>query len=321
MYFYAKCDSCFIDKMTVIHIPEKVTSSVLDFLIESTSASYRNNRSIFNNVFLDFSKVKYIDIEGALSIICFCAAVKRKNSTANFGYIYPDDSVLSYLITLGFFGQMSNRVGVIEGQDIVHIENERRMRQKAKSNKFDSKSVVLPIETIPKKMNTTSGADFENMVGEFANHAIDVFDILQTSPFYNFSGDDYYLFRQSNIELFKNIFDHSNSWGIASIHARPNYGTTVCYYDIGVGFKASIKKFDTEAESIEWALVDGNTSMSNDDNDGYGLIIVEEFVFSRNGNIKIRSGDCEMQLISLSSRKKTKVSSFPGAQISFFIPV
>lgn len=310
--------------MTTIQLPENVTSSVLDFLIKSTSESYRKDRSEFNNVALDLSKIKYMDIEGALSMICFCAAVKRKNPNANFGYVYPPDRVLSYLMTLGFFGQMSNKVGVIEGQDVVHIENERRnerrMWQKAKSYKFDSMPVVLPIETIPQPMNSASGADFDLMVGIFANHALDAFDILQTSPHYNFSGDDYYLFRQSNIELYKNIFHHSKSWGIASIHARPNYGTTVCYFDIGIGFKASINKFDTEEKSIEWALIDGNTSKPDDDNDGYGFTIVQDFVFCRSGNIKIRSGDCLMQLNSNTSKKSTIVSSFPGVQISYFIP-
>jgi len=212
----------------------------------------------------------------------------------------------------------------MERQDIVHIENEirneRKMRQKIRSNKFDSMPVVLPIETIYQQIDSTSGSDFENMVGTFANHAIDAFDILQTSPHYNFSGDDYYQFRQSNIELYKNIFHHSQSWGVASIHARPNYGTTVCYYDIGIGFKASVKKFSTEAESIEWALIDGNSSKSNDDNDGYGFTLVQEFVYRRNGKLKIRSGDCLMQLTSPSINKKTKVINFPGVQISYFIP-
>lgn len=305
-------------------LPDSISSNILDLLIEETKKEYYSNKKAFTNIILDLSRIKYIDIEGVLALICFCSAIKRKNRNANFRFIYPNERVLSYLITLGFFGQMSNKVGVIDRQDIVHYENElkkkRIIRQKTQLDKASNKPLILPIETITQQMSSTSGRDFENMVRTFANHAIDAFDILRTSPHYNFSGEDYYQFRQSNIELYKNIFHHSKSWGIASIHARPNYGTTACYHDIGIGFKAGIKKFDTEVESIEWALIDGHTSKPNDDNDGYGFTLIKEFVFRRNGKIKIRSGDCMLLLNSVSSKKKTKVSSFPGVQISYFIP-
>lgn len=313
-----------IDKMTKVLLPENVNLTILDVLIRFTSEQYRKDKNTLNDILLDFSRIKYIEIEGVLSLLCFCAALKRKNADIKFHFIYPNDRVLTYLLTLGFFGQMSNKVGALEGQELVRIENElrieRRKNQKVRTAKFDSYPVILPIETINKQEISTSGIDFENMVGTFANHALDAFDILQTSPIYNFSGDDYYKFRQSNIELYKNIFHHSKSWGIASIHARPNYGTTVCYYDIGIGFKSSIKMFKTESESIEWALIDGNTSKPEGDNDGYGFTVVQEFVFKRNGKMKIRSGDCLLELNSNSSRKKTKVITFPGVQISYFIP-
>ena len=319
-----KLDSHIAESITTFQFPENVTSSILDFLINTSTESYRKNRNLLHNIVLDFSKIKYIEIDGALAVICFCAAIKRKNSNANFEFIYPPERVFNYLITLGFFGQMSNKVGVMQREDIVHLENEirneRRIRMMRNSNKVDPFPVVLPIETITQQINSIGGADFENMVGTFANHVIGAFDILENSPHYNFSGEDYYKFRQSNIELYKNIFHHSESWGITSIHARPNHGTTVCYFDLGIGFKASVKKFATEVESIEWALIDGNTSKPDDDNDGYGFTLVQEFIFKRKGSLKIRSGDCMIQLSSSSTRKKSKVSTFPGVQISFFIP-
>jgi hypothetical protein len=311
--------------MLRILLAENVTSSVLEFLIDFTIEPYRQNKNLLDIVILDFSRIKYIDIEVALLIICFCAALKRKNRQIDFRLKYPSEGVLSFLMTLGFFSQMSNKIEVMDVQHVLHAEDQlqkdRRSRLKQKSNSNDSPPVILPIETIAQKINTISGNDFENMVGSFVNHAIDSFELLRTSTQFNFSGEDYYQFRQSNIELYKNIFHHSQSWGIASIHARPNYGTTVCYYDIGIGFKKSIKKFNTELESIEWALIDGNTSKPDGDNDGYGLTLVQEFVFRRNGKIKIRSGDCLIQLNSNLSRRINKVKSFPGVQISYFIPV
>ena len=43
--------------------------------------------------------------------------------------------------------------------------------------------------------------------------------------------------------------------------------------------------------------------------------------FKRKGKIKIRSGDCELEMNSQSFSKKNKVANFPGVQITFFIPV
>lgn len=316
----------YIDRDVLTWIlPDSISSNILDLLIEETKKEYGNNKNAFCNIVLDFTRTKYIDTEGALSLICFCSAIKRKNRNTNFHFVYPTENVLNYLVSLGFFGQMSNKVGIIEREDIVHYENElrhkRRLKQKKYSNKHNLSPIILPIETIEQKKDTIgSNMDFEHMIGTFASQALGAFDELLTIPQYNFNGEDYYHFCESNIELYKNIFQHSKSWGIATIHARPNFGTSVCYYDIGIGFKASIGKFDSELESIEWALIDGNTSKPDDDNDGFGFTLVQEFVFNRNGKIKIRSGDCLLELNSGSSKKKNRVSYFPGVQISYFIP-
>jgi ABC-type transporter Mla MlaB component len=311
------------DTMSLI-LSDSVSFSILDSLIEEIKKIYSNNVKVFNSIILDFSQIKYIDSEGALALISFCSAIKRKNKNVNFYFVYPTDSVLNYLNVLGFFGQMSNKAGVKDIQDIVHYENElsheRRIRQKKYSNQNSLKSIILPIETISQQMDSISGSDFENMVGTFVNNVIDSFAELFKSPHYNFNGEDQHDFLLSNVELFKNIFEHSKSWGIASIHARPNYGTTVCYYDLGIGFKASVAKFDSELESIEWALIDGNSSKLGDDNDGFGLTIVQDFVLKRNGKIKIRSGNCLLQINS-TSKQKIKVTKFPGVQISYFIPI
>lgn len=307
-----------------LRLPDSVSFSILDSLIEETKKRYSNNKYAFNSIILDLSQIKYIDPEGALALICFCSAIKRKNKNANFHFVYPIESVLNYLKTLGFFGQMSDKAGVIEIQDIVHYENElkheRRIRQKKYSNQINLKSIIFPFKTISQQIDFMGGSDFENMIGKFVKSIIHSFTELFKSPHYNFNGEDQHNFLLSNVELYKNIFEHSESWGIASIHARPNHGTTVCYYDIGIGFKASVGKFDSERESIEWALIDGNSSKPGDDNDGFGLTIVQDFVLKRNGKIKIRSGDCLLQIAS-TSKQKNKVSKFPGVQISYFIPI
>ena len=318
-----KAVSYIENDIMILKLPNSVSLNILDSLLEEL------NKTDQHNFILDFSNVKYIDPEGALSLICFCCVLKsdrlnRNNSDIKIHFIYPSENVLNYLTRLGFFGQMGNKAGISDRQDIIHFENElrqeRRLKQKTYSNQLVLKPIILPIETIPQQNSELNSRDFENVSRTFVNHAIDSFTELFTSPHYNFDSAGEHNFLLSNVELYKNIYEHSRSWGIASIHARPNYGTTVCYYDIGIGFKTSIGKFDNEQESIEWALIDGNSSRPGDDNDGFGLTIVQDFVLSRKGNIKIRSGDCLMQINS-SSKQKNSVPRFPGVQLSYFIPI
>jgi len=310
------------DKIT-LELPSSVSLNTLDSLVEEIKTVYRKNKKSFNHIVLDLSGIKYIEPEGALSLICFCSSIKNKNENVSFHFIYPPENVLRYLITIGFFGQMSNKVGVIDRQDIVNYENklrqERRMKQKKHSNHSKLKSIILPIETIPQKNDTISGGDFENMSITFVNHAITTLNELFTLLHFNLNVVDQRQFILSNRELYRNIFEHSKSWGIALIHARPYYGTTVCYYDIGIGFKGSVAKFNSDLESIEWALIDGNSSKSRHTNDGFGLTIVQDLVLRKNGYIKIRSGEWFLQINS-NSRKSHKVNRFPGVQMSYFIP-
>jgi hypothetical protein len=306
-----------------VKLPSSISSNILDFLVSGIT-----NREQRANLTLDFSNVKYIDLEGALSLICFGSIVSSRSLQGNhktqIQIIYPTDNVLNYLMNLGFFGQLTKHIGFTERQEILHLENElkhqRRYKQRKNLNQSLLRPIILPIETIEKQTDSISGRDFENMVKNFVNHSLDSLDELLTLPHYKFNGKDYHDFRLSNVELYKNIFEHSKSWGIASIHARPNYGTRICFYDIGIGFMKSVSKFNSEEQSIEWALIDGNTSGANEDNDGYGLTIVQNFVLGRKGNIKIRSGDCEVQINS-NGKKINKVQKFPGVQISCFIPI
>ena len=210
-------DSTTTNDMATILLPPSVSADILQFLVANSKQEYQTDKSAFYYIVLDLSKIKYIDVEGALSLICFCAAIKRKNQAVNFRFVYPAENVLSYLMTLGFFTQMSNKVGVLERQDIVHYENElrhtRRIKQKNQYNENGLSPIILPIETIYQKTDSISGSDFDNMVGTFANRALDSFDALTTTSHYKFNGEDYFQFRLSNIELYKNIFQHSKTWG------------------------------------------------------------------------------------------------------------
>jgi hypothetical protein len=315
--------------MLTIKMPDQISIDTIDFLLKEIDKNQILNSRDRVDILLDFSKIKYILPEGALSIICVCNYLRNNVLNPNNIFFHlnsPIESVYRYLTYLGFYTQMSQKAEIFEIQNVVHFESELKFKRNEQkrivqySNETSPKPIILPIETIPMQMDSISGKDFENMIGVFVNHTIDSFSDLFNNQHYNFSGEDQHDFLLSNVELYKNIFEHSQSWGIGTIHARPNFGTTVCYFDVGIGFKGSVKEFDTDLEAINWALVDGHSSKSGADNDGFGLTIVQDFVLKRRGNLKIRSGECLLESKGKTNTSKT-VNYFPGVQICYFIPV
>ena len=213
----------------------------------------------------------------------------------------------------------------------------RRKRQKQAifDNSFDDDGhpIVWPIETIPRKGGSIGDKDFENACQYFVNYAAGTFDRLFSSSHFNFNKGDKHNFWSSNVELWMNIFEHSDSWGLATIHANPSHGTTVCYHDVGMGIKGSVnssskagkefEKFETDCNAMKWALKEGNSSKLG--GNGIGLSIVEDFVLSRRGTIEIRSGECLLQKRPGDQPgekywRSNNVPWFPGTQINFFVP-
>jgi hypothetical protein len=253
----------------------------------------------------------------------------------------PPERVLSYLATLNFFTQMSNKANLLGCEDLVHFEDERKQRSRKKqtwssfNNQLvnDNRPIVWPMETIPCKGDWIGGQDFENACQHFINHAYAHFEKLFSSSHFNFDSSDMREFFSANGELYENIFEHSHSWGLGLIHARPNYGITVCYHDIGIGIKGSFnsspkagrefEKFKNDYDAMKWALEEGYSSKIG--GNGIGLNIVEDFVLSRNGTIEIRSGQCFLQKkpgdqSGERNWRPKNVPWFPGTQINFFIP-
>jgi hypothetical protein len=208
-------------------------------------------------------------------------------------------------------------------------ERDRQKRIRGFDERFenDDHPIVWPMRLIGQKENQHARRDFEDVCQYLVNDAADHFDKLFSSPHFNFDKRDRHDFLLANYELYKNVYDHSHSWGLPMIHARPKWGTFICCYDVGIGIRESVnaspninKKFDTDDEAIKWALVEGNSSKVG--GNGLGLNIIEDFVSSRNGVIEIRSGKYLL-------RKKSgntywapyRVPWFPGTQINIFVPV
>jgi hypothetical protein len=309
------------------------------------------------NLLLDFSKVYHIRPAAAMGTLCLCSALSTNKikGIINLSGLYlrrPCSEVLTYLATIGFFTQMSMKAELLGCEDLVRDESRMDKYRKSKIEELrkrnlraftsdaqiadDNKSIVWPMEAIQKKGESIRERDFEDLCRRFINHARDYFEGLFSSSHFNFAKNDLHDFWEANVELYTNIFEHSDSWGLGMIHAQPDYGTTVCYHDIGVGIKGSLnsspklgkefERFETDKEAMKWALNEGHSSkLSGISGNGIGLNIVEDFILSKSGNIEIRSGQCLLYKKpgdrSGSERWRCQnVSWFPGTQINFFVP-
>ena len=339
-------DVYFEGNCLVIGISGIVKVRTLDLIIKELTIERKRQEYTMTDLILDLSDVYPISPAAAVGLVCLCSALmtnkmKEIANPSNFYLKRPTNSVLTYLTTLGFFTQMSNKARLLGCEDLVRSESEKKQRRRKRQKPFfdnsfdnDVRPIVWPMETIPRK-GSISDQDFENVCQHFVNHAVDYFERLFYSSHFNFNKGDVHGFSESNTELFMNIFEHSGSWGLATIHANPARGTTVCYHDIGIGIKGSVnsspktgkefEKFETDYKAMKWALKEGNSSKLGESENGIGLNIVEDFVLSVKGYIEIRSGQCLLYKKSgdqpgEENWRFQSVPLFPGTQINFFVP-
>lgn len=357
------CDDCSIlvpDKMIVrrsrklsnvvvtfeedsleISVAGIITARTLEFILQEIGR--QKNRSSTEsprgNLIVNLSGARVIRPSGAVGLVGLCSALmnnKMKNlaSPSVFYLRHPPENVLSYLTRIGFFTQMTVKAKLMGHHDLVVREDQwknsdRNIRmQDMVAGRFDSKShpIVWPMQLIGRKENQYNRRDFEDACQQLVNSAADHFERLFFSSHFNFDRRDKHDFLLANYELYMNVYDHSESWGLAMIHAMPAHGTYICCHDIGTGIRKSVnashkirKQLETDHEAIRWALVEGNSS--KDDGNGLGLNVIEEFVSSRKGTIEIRSGECLLQRNSGDANwTPHRVPWFPGTQINMFLP-
>jgi len=336
----------FKDGILVIKISGALKLHDIDSILKYMIINRRENACKITNLKLDLSDLYPISPAAATGLVCLCSALMcnklKEIASPSFFYLYrPQEKVLSYLVSLGFFTQMSNNASLLGCEDLVSSEYKRKQSKVKKldlsilNNQFnDMKPIVQPMLLIPQKDDSLSANDFENICTNYLNKTYDTFDKLFSSPLYNYGKNHIDKFYSANGELFMNIFQHSNSWGLGTIHAKPKFGTTTCYYDIGLGFKGSVnsspkagkehKTFKTDCDAMKWALKEGNSAKMN--GNGRGLTVVEEFVLEENGFIEIRSGCCLLHKKPGDKpgdkywRVNEELPWFPGVQITYFVP-
>ncbi|MGZ8748804.1 MAG: ATP-binding protein, partial [Mycobacterium sp.] len=156
--------------------------------------------------------------------------------------------------------------------------------------------VILPIELVADSQDCVVASSRDTDCTRFLNRAAEVFEVLPTAGFQIFSGDlrDFW---RILAELYKNIYDHSNSWGLVTVVARPQYGTVISFHDLGIGILKSVeslgaRSLTSDEQAIRWALIEGNSSKVG--NSGLGLALVSRFVSTCVGQFEIRSGNCRL---------------------------
>lgn len=314
----------------------------LDTILREMSRVSRDKSSVSNmeNLIVDLSGVNTIAPAGATGLVSLCSALmtNRIAEMGNPSVIYlrhPPEHVLTYLTAIGFFTLMSAKAKLLGCGDFVRREDRLRERDRRtriegvldKSSNSGNRPVVWPMRIIGHKEVGSGYRAFENACQSLVNDAINHFDELFSSLHFNFSQSDRHEFVSAIYELFVNVYEHSDSWGLAMIHARPDRGTFICCHDIGVGIRRSLadspnvsEKIENDYQAIRWALVEGHSRKVG--GSGSGLTIIEEFVSERNGNIEIRSGECLLQRTSGSiDWKPYRVSWFPGTQLNLYVPI
>jgi hypothetical protein len=289
-----------------------------------------------SEITLDMSDVRLVKPAGICHLLCFLAWLSgQSRSFLPVRVIQPPEAVASYLATLGFFSALRSITRLIGCENLIRLEQDRRNRRLERlrgrtvgihRQTRPPRPVVLPIEVILQRSPTETTDSFESNCMGFVSRAADTFEQLFESQL-GVAFANVRQFWQANVELYKNIYEHSQSWGLATIVARPGHGTVVSYHDIGVGIRGSLNasqavqpKFATDGEAIRWALQEGHTSKQG--NSGLGLSLVTGYVQAAVGTIEIRSGGCRLFRSGPASEwVAQEVSAVVGTHVSFHLPV
>jgi ABC-type transporter Mla MlaB component len=292
--------------------------------------------SAANKVVVDMRGVSVAKPAGACLLVCFLAEIveRRTDYVVPVEIVRPPRAVSSYLATLGFFSALSKKI-VLVGCDDLLAEDKRRQTCRSESDRARplgatrdssvSRTVVLPIQFLPSSHKAAHPWEFEGNCGAFVNSLADKFEHLFQSG-HSSGVYDAKSFWNAIVELLKNVFDHSEGWGLAAISASPRLGSIVTFHDVGVGIPTTVRRCFvgeytpiSDEEALRWSLIEGNSSKPG--NSGLGLHIVERFVAEANGVMEVRSGTCRLRRLGDSAGwQASVVPPFGGTHVSFHVP-
>lgn len=282
----------------------------------------------FQIIDIDFSQTKFITLPGGMYLLFILSSIISSKNKKNI-YIESRISNLSepLLVSIANFGL----INVFITYANLKVPEAIKQLSESKSNYWKNivkkrisnlNAIYWPVTIIPTKTSDS----FENDVSSYINNFTDYFNALNYNNFIsNLSGEVLEYNRKSFIrainEATKNVWDHSQSWGAASIYSSKNNKTTMCLFDYGIGFINSYIKRKGEFERnaandkriLRWLFEEHNTS-NDDENHGRGLARIAKFIDTTNGIWLIKTDKYMMQYDS-KGLKISEQSYFPGTQI------
>lgn len=318
-----------------ISINQNILTITFDQKIDFTISSFFEktylvtNTNHFQFIDLNFSKTKFITLPGAMYILFLVSGLinnRKRNGlyleTIISGY---SEYLLHILLNFGFISTLRT-YGNLKSTSYVDELNEKKMhfwRKAVKKTDFLLDSLYWPIAIIPNKTSDSFLSDSSTFINNFTIYfqmLVDheMIEILEAKKLENLRKD----FIRSVNESTKNVWDHSESWGAASIYSNRVNKTTFCLFDYGVGFINSYIKrkgiYERNEKNdiaiLEWLFKEGNTS-DDINNFGRGLPRIAKFVFEAKGLLMIKT---DKYILSYNYREGLKIgkdSFFPGSQI------
>ena len=268
-----------------------------------------------NQVFLNFSKTKYITLPGCIYVIFLLHEIKISNRYLETKIISITENLIHFLTKFGFFNSSAFYFNLKVEKQIKHLVN--------KSIHSKSSAIYWPIATVPQNLDR----DFDSNNSKFMNDYSEHFDLLIENDV--ISSETYSIreirakFLKAIYELIKNIWEHSESWGLSSIQSTNATNTTIAICDYGVGFVESYKKRNLEYldnpennKELIMSQLKPNFSSKSKYKFGHGLSRVKDFVRMLNGTLLLKTDKFRVVYDGKTDEEIIKNDSyFKGAQI------
>ncbi|CAN5200715.1 hypothetical protein BH09PAT2_BH09PAT2_08530 [soil metagenome] len=292
-----------------VMLPKRLDFSIVELLSQLLS---RISKEI-HTVEFDFQNTNFSTLPGVMYLLLFAEYVRNHASHVNVFIGNISHALHKYFLRLNFYTAASSARITIEKEDLTE---ERKFKQSLSN---DNATIIFPISIVNAK---TGRSEYESNATAFVNKFSAFFHNMSNSPI----SDTLILEFQSLYDVLnenvKNIYDHSESKGFASIHVSSFLnGITMAFFDPGIGIEKSAFNFNKllGQKAIEWALESGSTSKP-DTNYGSGFAYMKHYTDIEKGLLTIRTTKY-LYIYKNGIWQGREVQFFPGTQIVLFVPI
>lgn len=309
-----------------LNLDNKVDYSICFAYGEILNATESFNFSLLN---INFRDTRFVTLPGAMYLFLIAERVSgykaSKGQEVRILISEVSENVEQTLMNFGFLSILKTTTPFIIPSTLENESNQRIQywRKVTKEGYADVNSLYLPMMKIPNQ----EGDNFESELGYFINKFNNYFNTLANSALgqylpYKHNPDIRKDFIAVIVEATKNVWDHSESWGSTGMYSSKSNKTTICLFDLGVGFINSYMKrkgsfertVKNDMEILGWLFKRGNTS-NEDSNYGFGLHQIAEYVVMTSGLLMIKTDKYLMTYDKSHHLKVATSSYFPGSQL------